>query len=454
MKVPSKKTMVVVTAVGAVAVARVGLPVLLTWLANLAVRKIPGIRGKVRRVQFDFMAPGLTAKDISVVTLNGGAPGHRIEVGAIAVNSQWKALLTGALVASLRVDAPRLWFNADGIHGAREGNEKREAQHVKSGPPWQEKLTQLPRFKVASAILTDGEVRVLGVPGDRDAEISLDRLNLRAENITNSTELAPTLMARLSADARLLSSGTFKLQAQGYPLAKLPTFNADSSSTDIDLTVLQEIIRKAVDIDVRHGIAGLYVEAAAADGYIRGYAKPVFDHLELDRAMHSGFFSRLKAWAAKAIAWLITNKHKDRIATRLDFEGAVDDPDLDITDAVLRFIRNAFSTAERASLEHRIRFLRAAKTPDEVIIRDQGEPRGRISAFFTLAKETYSRWSGDSAPRMAADPSLAVTDVGRAVQETGVDLVEAEVAGLVIVTQSCDIVRSCTERRAVATAAF
>lgn len=100
--------MVVFTAVGALAVARVGLPVLLTWLANLTVRKIPGIRGKVRRLQIDFMAPGLMAKDVSVVVLNGGAPGHRIEVGSIAVNSQWKALLTGALVASLRVDAPRV----------------------------------------------------------------------------------------------------------------------------------------------------------------------------------------------------------------------------------------------------------------------------------------------------------------------------------------------------------
>ena len=401
--------MVVFTAVGALAVARVGLPVLLTWLANLTVRKIPGIRGKVRRVQIDFMAPGLMAKDVSVVVLNGGAPWHRIEVGSIAVNSQWKALLTGALVASLRVDAPRLWFNADGIHGAHDGNGEREAQDEKSGPPWQEKLTQLPRFTVASAILTDGEVRVLGVSGERDAEISLDRLNLRAENITNSTELAPTLMAKLSADARLLSSGTFQLQAQGYPLAKVPTFNADLSSSDIDLSVLREIIQKAVEIDVRHGIAGLYLEAAAADGYIRGYAKPVFDHLELDPAVHSGFFARLKAWAAKAVAWLVTNKRKGRIATRLDFEGAVDDPDLDITDAVLRFIRNAFSTAERATLEHRIRFLRAAKTPDEVIIRDQSEPRGRVSAFFALAKETFSRWNGDGAPRMAAALSYYTT---------------------------------------------
>jgi membrane protein len=76
---------------------------------------------------------------------------------------------------------------------------------------------------------------------------------------------------------------------------------------------------------------------------------------------------------------------------------------------VLGFIRNAFSTAERASLEHRIRFLRAGKTPDEVIIRDQSEPRGRVSAFLALAKETSSRWSGHGAPRMAAALSYYTT---------------------------------------------
>ena len=121
------------------------------------------------------------------------------------------------------------------------------------------------------------------------------------------------------------------------------------------------------------------------------------------------FWRTSKSGRAKALTWLITNKRRDRVATRLDFEGAVDDPDFDIIDAVLRFIRNAFSTAERASLEHRIRFLRAGKTPDEVIIRDQSEPRGRFPAVFALAKETISRWSGDGAPRMAAALSYYTT---------------------------------------------
>ena len=256
------------TAAAAVVVVRTGLPALLTWLVNAAIRKIPGIRGKVRRMQINFLAPGVELSGVSVATLN--TPGHRIEVGVIALNSQWKDLLRGALVASLSVKAPRLLINADGMRGSHAGDgKKQKTPSDKAGTPWQEKITQLPRFKIASVLLTDGAISVVGAPGEKDAELAVDRLNLRAENITNSTALAPTLMARLTADARVLSSGACQLQAQGYPLAKMPTFNADLSSSGIDLSFLRNIIQKVAEIDVRHGTAALYVEAAAADGYIQ-----------------------------------------------------------------------------------------------------------------------------------------------------------------------------------------
>lgn len=408
MKVPARKTLLLAAAAILVLAVHTGLPELLTYLANVTLGKIPGVRGKVRRVRVNFRAPGMMVSGISVATLY--APGHRIEVDAVGLNSRWRDLVRGALVASLHVQKPRLFLNIDGIRNSRAGAGEKQGNHDdKAGTPWQDKITQLPRFKVSSAVLSDGEISIVGVSGESGDQIAVDRLNVHAENITNSTELAPTLMGRLAADARLLSSGACQLRAEGYPLAKVPTFNADLSSSDIDLSVFRSVILKAADIDVRHGIAALYAEAAAADGFISGYAKPVFDHLELEPPVCSGFFERLKVEAAKCLTWLITNKRRDRIATRLDFEGAVDAPDFDITDAVLRFIRNAFITAERAALEHRIWFLRAGKTPDEVIIRDGSEPRGRFSAFLSLAKETISRWSGDGAPRMAAALSYYTT---------------------------------------------
>jgi hypothetical protein len=94
MKTPSKRTLLVMTAAVTVVIARAGLPALLTWLANTAVRKIPGIRGKVRRMELNFLAPGLTVNGLSVALLNGNAPGHRIEVGTVAIKSRWNALVS------------------------------------------------------------------------------------------------------------------------------------------------------------------------------------------------------------------------------------------------------------------------------------------------------------------------------------------------------------------------
>jgi membrane protein len=325
-----------------------------------------------------------------------------MEVKSIAIDGKWKALLTGKLIGDIRVDFPRLFLNVNEINhrdssGQFESDRKRHNQQA-----WQKKIKQLPRFKIPSALLTNGEIRINGVLHDTSAEMAIERLNLRVENITNSTDLAPTMMAKVAANARLLTTGQLQLHGQGYPLAKVPTFNADLSSSDIDLMALRSLIEKVAGIKVRRGIVGLYLEAAAADGSIRGYAKPVFDHLELEPPRQSGLAPRIKTRAAKALAWLGRNQRKDRIATRLDFEGAIGDPNLDITDALLRFIRNAFGTAERASVDHRIWFSRAGKTSDEVTIRDSSEPRSSIAILFALIKETFKRWSDDSVPRMAA----------------------------------------------------
>ena len=118
-------------------------------------------------------------------------PGHRTEVGVIALNSQWKDLLRGALVASLRVKAPRLLTNAAGMRGSRAGDRKQKTSSDKAGTPWQEKMTQLPRFKIASVLLTDGAISVVGAPGEKDEEVAVDRLNLRAENITTAPTSLP-----------------------------------------------------------------------------------------------------------------------------------------------------------------------------------------------------------------------------------------------------------------------
>jgi membrane protein len=403
----SRNIVLVASAGTGLLVARAALPIVLTWLANLGVRKIPGYRGRVRKVGIDFTGPSLVIHDLSLAKFNGSKAEQLLDIRSVIVGSQWKKILSGALVGYIRFDSPHLLLDLESIgrkarDGATRPSPDRNSAADKNQQPWQEKVKRLPAFRLTSATLTDGEVRLRGIAGQKCADLTVDRLNLYLDNLTNSTELAPTLMARVSCNARVLTNGNLELRAQGYPLAQVPCFNVDFQTSNIDLTEIRTIIEKNTEIDVRRGIVDLYVEAAAADGQIQGYAKPIFDHLELEPLEDSNFAATMKAWAAEAVAWLGKNKRKDRIATRIDFEGSLEEPDLNIVDAILRFIRNGFVTAERASLENRIWFSKAGRTADEVRVHYGAQPHSKAAVVFGLLKETFSRWSDDAAPRMAA----------------------------------------------------
>jgi membrane protein len=386
-------------------IARASLPTVLTWLANFGVRKIPGYRGSVKRVTINFTVPSVIVQDLSLEKFNGAGPHQFLYVRTVIVGSKWEKIFGAALDGYVRLESPRLFLDFEGFGGKVEGMTKAKPNDASKiaaqQQPWQEKIKELPAFRLSSAVLTDGEVHVQGLLG-QSADVRIDCLNLCLENIANSTKIAPTLMAKVSCEARVMSNGKLQLRAEGYPLAALPTFNVDFETSNIDLTEVSALIEKNAQIEVRRGIVDLYVEAAAAEGQIRGYAKPIFDHLELEPHRHSSFAGKIKAWAVEAVAQLGKNKTKDRIATQLKFEGALDDPELSLTDAVLTFLHNSFVTAERASLERRMWFSRTGKTPDEVEIHDGTKPRSKAGVVFGLLKEAFSRWSEDSSPRMAA----------------------------------------------------
>jgi hypothetical protein len=268
---------------------------------------------------------------------------------------------------------------------------------------WQERLKHLPAFRISSAILTNGAVHLLGIPGQDVADIRIERLNLSFLNLTNSLKVAPTLAAKIACTAQVMLNGNLALRIEGYPLAQPPVFDLDFQTSNVDLTDFRSLIEHYTQIGVHRGTADLYLEAAAANGLIAGYAKPIFDHLELDSPIAgSSSISKLKVWGAKAVVKLSKNKRKDRISTRLDFDGSLHDPSLNVTQAVVRLIRNSFGAAERAAFERRPWFGRARSALAEVKVHLGTQQGSAIAAVPGLLKETFSKWSSDSAPRMAA----------------------------------------------------
>jgi hypothetical protein len=99
-----KKTALAIGAGASLLMIRAALPVLLTWLANKSLRKVPGYRGRVQRVGLDFAAPRVMVQGFSLVTLNGDRPEHQIRVTSIVAGSRWRDILAGRWIGYVRLE--------------------------------------------------------------------------------------------------------------------------------------------------------------------------------------------------------------------------------------------------------------------------------------------------------------------------------------------------------------
>jgi membrane protein len=384
-------------------VARMGLPVLLTWLVNARLRRIPGYRGRVRRINLHFIHPRVVIERISLAKLSDGDVEQCLSVRSLVVGTSWRSLGARALLGYIRVDSPQLLLNVRALSqenaAPRTKNDPSSSPWLPHRQVWQEKLKNYPAFRLSSVRLSDGAVRLSGLGGANDTGILIDRLDCQFQNVTNMPVSVLTTTATCSG--RVMATGSLRFRAEGHPLAPTPAFKGEFKSIDIDLEEIRAIIKKNIEIDVRSGKADLYVEATAENGQIQGYAKPVFDHLEFEPSSKRGSSGRLRAYLIRVGLYLGRNKRKDRIATRVDFQGSPEDPELNIAGAVIKFIRNGFISAEHASFD-RWPWLSKAPGTSETITNYQSPPHSRIQTIFGLFKESFRRWSDDSAPRMAA----------------------------------------------------
>jgi hypothetical protein len=107
---------------------------------------------------------------------------------------------------------------------------------------------------------------------------------------------------------------------------------------------------------MRQGTISVYTEAAAKDGKIKGYTKPIIKELRVVNWEDDKGHPLKLAWEAMvgAVAWVIKNHGKDQVATRADFEGDLKKPDIDTWYIIGQLLRNGFIQALYPALENDI----------------------------------------------------------------------------------------------------
>ena len=318
---------------------RIALPIMVTRYANGVLDSIPGYEGRIADVDMHLWRGAYTIYDLAIDKIDVAPKTDKvtrapvIRADAIDLSVEWGELVRGAVVGQIEFVRPTLNLYA--------GPARKE--QTKAGDDFISKLRELLPLQINRFAVSDGELHFRNYAAQPDVDIYLDRINLVARNLTNSTKVSDTLVATLSGEARAMKSGHAELEMKIDPFAPSPTYDLAFELKNLHLPELNDYLRYYLAVVARDGRLSLYAESSAKDGKFKGYVKPFVKDLDVLKVKRDKSLGEtIKAFFVKIAAGVFENEPKEQLATKIDFSGSFENPKISLWDAVMEFLRNAF----------------------------------------------------------------------------------------------------------------
>jgi hypothetical protein len=242
-------------------------------------------------------------------------------------------------------------LKVDYVHAAATAAaEKRRAQKVKKGlgeakeSEWQ--------LKVDNLHLTRGAFGFVNQAKSPSYRVSLNDIDLQLKNLSNRFR-AGEAEARL--EGRFMQSGDTFARAAFQPTKEGVNLDVLVAIVDTRVPEMNDLLRAYTGMDVVGGTFSFYSEVKVRGRQIDGYAKPLFRDLDVydpEQERGKGLIDKIKEGLAEALAQILENP-QERMATRFDLSGTVEDPEASTWQIILQLIRNGFFKAILPGFENR-----------------------------------------------------------------------------------------------------
>ena len=336
---------------------RIALPYILLRVVNKELTQIEGYTGHVNDIDVSLYRGAYTIKEIDLKKTGGKIPVPFFSCPALDLSIEWRALFHGRLVGKIIAEHPVLNF----VSGPTEAT----SQTSINNHDWTKVVGDLMPLKLNRFEVNNGEIHYRDFYSDPKVDILTDNVHILAENLSNVNRNKEALPSTVHATADVYG-GKATLSMKINALNVYPTFDAKAEMVGLDITNLNNFLQAYGNFDVKQGTISIYTEAAAKDGFIAGYTKPIIKDLKVINWKMDIKNPVKLAWKALigTVAWVFKNHSKDQLATRVEFEGNVKSPDVNVWYIIGQVFRNAFIQALYPSLENSVN-INSVKVADQ-----------------------------------------------------------------------------------------
>jgi len=136
---------------------------------------------------------------------------------------------------------------------------------------------------------------------------------------------------------------------------EIPDMDLSFSLQDAEVTALNDFTRHYAGIDFESGTIGLFSEIAIADGHLVGYVKPLLTDTKLI-GKEDGFLGVLWEGFVGLFKFILKNQGTDTLATKVPFEGDLNNVEAGVWPTVFNIFENAWIKAFTSETDNDIEF--------------------------------------------------------------------------------------------------
>jgi len=338
---------------------RLYLPTLVKNYVNKVLADIPGYYGQVEDIDIALIRGAYV---INGMYLNKGTAESQVpflNFPKSDISIEWKSLFNGKIVSEIIMTSPEVIYVFE---------DQKDTEGDADVNDWTKALTDLVPIDINHFEVHDGKVAFVQLSADPNIDLQIDKLELTADNLRNVVEKERILPSPIRASGVSIGNGKVSLEGNMNLVKEIPDMDLSFSLENAEATALNDFTNYYAGLDFDQGTFGLYSEVAIADGHMIGYVKPLLTDTKLI-GEGDGFLEVLWEGFVGFFKFILKNQGTDTLATKVPFEGDLNNVQADVWPTVFNIFKNAWIKAFTGSVDDDINFKDAFQ--DENLTREQ-----------------------------------------------------------------------------------
>lgn len=321
---------------------RLALPFVVRHQVNARLQSIPGYTGRVEQIGLHLWRGAYSLRGVAIYKVSENIREPFVLAKNIDFSIAWREVIHRRLVSDIQVEEPQLTF-------VKAANEKTDTDRR-----WKTVVEDLFPIDITQFEVQNGAVRYIDRTKEPPVDVFIRNMHVHATGLRNRAGAnGAEFPAEILVEGDSLGGGRVRMFVQAEPLADQPHFHLSAKVDNVNLPDLNDSLRAIAKVDVGRGTFQMAAEMAAKDGGFQGYVKPFFENLDFKNLddKHKGMGDRLWEKAVAGLAWVVKNKSRDQVGTRIPFEGKFGDPKVGMWTMVANMFRHGFIHAFNPTVE-------------------------------------------------------------------------------------------------------